>query len=282
MKNLTLKEEKLIREFVEILLEEKSKGYEFIKNDAKAFLQFTLVVVGLLLIMNPASVTIISAELIIASSIAFLDLINFEYNYKKNEYEYSPELFDALLNLGGLGLIKFLSALKQKNMLEKIAFSDNPEIAKIAIEESFNKFYNAITRTIMSGIMSYDLIDSSLMIKDLKAEVIKHYPELENDPEINQMFHEHNVILNNISKDKDKKITAQEIENVQSLKNDLLKVSDTFKMKEKVEQKIPEIKQEIVQKIISTKPKNKDASWDWPDWIKDIFKPMKHKMKRKR
>lgn len=280
MKNLTLKEEKLIREFVEILLEKKSKGYEFIKNDAKAFLQFTLVIVGLLLIMNPAAVTIISAELIIASSIAFLDLINFEYNYKKNEYEYSPELFDALLNLGGLGLIKFLSALKQKNMLEKIAFSDNSEIAITAIEESFDKFYNTITRTIMSGIMSYDLVDSSLMIKDLKAEVIKHYPELENDPEINQMFHEHNVILNNISKD-DKKITVQEIENIQSLKNDLLKASDTFKMKEKVEQKIPEIKQEIVQKIISTKPKNKNESWDWPDWIKDIFKPMKHKIKKK-
>lgn len=276
MKNISLREEKLIKEFVEILLEEKNEEYEFIKNETKAFLQFTLLVIGLLILMNPAAGIMISAELVIASAIAFLDLINFEYNNKKNEYEYSPELLDALLNLGGLGLLKFLSLLKQKNLTEQMVFY--PE-RSIEIYESFEKFYNSITRTIMFGIMSYDLIDSTSMIKALKAEAIKKYPELKNDSDTNQIFQEYSNILSNVSNDK--KIKVQEIENIQTLKNDLLKVSDTFKMKEKVEQKIPEIKQEIVQKIISTKPKNKDESWDWPDWVKNIFKPMKHKMKKK-
>ena len=277
MKNISLREEKLIKEFVEILLEEKSKEYEFIKNDVKAFLQFTLLVIGLLILMNPAAEIIISAEFIIASTIAFLDLISFEYNNKKNGYEYSPELFDALLNLGGLGLLKFLNLLKQKNMTEKMVFY--PERG-IEIHESFEKFYNSITRVIMSGIMLYDLIDSTAMIKNLKAEVIKKYPELKNDSETNQIFQEYSNILSNVSNDK--KITVQEIENIQTLKNDLLTISNTFEIKEKVEQKMPEIKQGIVQKIISTKPKNKDESWDWPDWIKDIFKPMKYKMKKKK
>jgi len=278
MKTLTLKEERLIREFVEILLEEQSDTYEFVRQDVKNFLKFTLITIGILSLLNPGLVAVISAELVVANGIALLDLVNFEYNHKKNEYEYSPQLFDALLNLGGIGVIKFLSVLKQKNMLEKITlYTKGPDSTDAyVIERSFNSFYNLITRTITSGIMAYDFIDT---VSQLKAEVIKKFPELENDEEINTIFQEYTNVMSVVSNNK--QLTDKELNNISTLKQNLLSVADSFKMKEKIIQKVPEQKEEIAKEIIASKPKNSDKSWDWPDWIKQIFKPMKHKMKPK-
>jgi len=279
MKSLTLKEERLIREFVEILLEEQNEAYEFVRQDIKNFLKFTLITIGILSLLNPGLVAVISAELVVANGIALLDLVNFEYNHKKNEYEYSPQLFDALLNLGGIGVIKFLSVLKQKNMLEKITlYTKGPDSTDAyVIEHSFNRFYNLITRTITAGIMAYDFIDT---VSQLKAEVINNFPELKNDEEINTIFQEYTNAVNIASKNK--QLTDEELRNINDLKQSLLSVTNGFKMKEKIIQKVPERKEEIVKKIVASKPKNKDDSWDWPDWIKQIFKPMKHKMKPKK
>jgi len=279
MKTLNPKEERLIREFIEILLEEQNDTYEFVRQDIKNFLKFTLITIGILSLLNPGVVAVISAELVIAGAIALLDLINFEYNHKKNEYEYSPQLFDALLNLGGIGVIKFLSLLKQKNMLEKITlYTKGPHtIEAFAIERSFNNFYNLITRSITAGIMTYDFIDT---VSQVKAEVIKKFPELENDEEINIIFQEYTSAMSVTSNNK--QLTDKELNNIKALTQDLLSVADSFKMKEKIIQKVPEIKEKIVKNIIASKPKNNDESWDWPNWVKEIFKPMKHKMKPKK
>jgi len=262
--------EKLIREFIQILVEEKNENYDFIKNEIKAIVQISLILTGFILLLNPVSLTasggILSIEIILASINVILDLTNHEYNKRKNKYEYSPELFDALINIGGVGVLKFLNILKNKNILNNIDFQNENKI----------KMYNIITNLINVSLISYDVVDLSNIFKKMYKEINEKYPDIKNDNEIKKTFEEYSQLINNASNTK--KITNEELENIQYLKDELSLITNNLNLQEKVNQKYEIIIKKIKSKTINKK-NEEDNSWDF-SWLKKAFKPMKDKFNK--
>jgi hypothetical protein len=275
-KNKIILEEKLIREFIEILLEEKSKSYEFLNSEMKCVIQSSLVIIGCILLLNPAGLvtttSLATVEVVLASVNIILNLTNLKYNEVKDKYEYSPELFDALINIGGIGLIKYLSILKNKSILDNINFQTKDKV----------KLYNVITNLISAALISFDVAGLPKIIKRMYEDVTDNYPDLKDNQELRGIFTEFSEAINTASNTKE--LTQQELENVVYFQKDMSNMINSLNIQEKVNEKSADVAKIIQKKLVkkdNSKNNSNDSSWDF-SWFKNIFKPMKYKMNNNR